>query len=68
MGTRRILTYSTYCVMITASFLIKQILRRQAIAKMWRSMGSNNNLQIRNSIVDFLVFTRDAGDEGIEVR
>ena len=25
-------------------------------------------LQIRNSTVDFLVFTRDAGDEGIEVR
>ena len=27
-----------------------------------------NKLQIRNSTVDFLVFTRDANDEGIEVR
>lgn len=26
------------------------------------------NFQIRNSIVDFLVFTRDAGEDGIEVR
>lgn len=26
------------------------------------------NLQIRNSTVDFLVFTRDAGEDGIEVR
>ena len=25
-------------------------------------------IQIRNSTVDFLVFTRDAGDDGIEVR
>lgn len=25
-------------------------------------------IQIRNSTVDFLVFTRDAGEEGIEVR
>lgn len=24
--------------------------------------------QIRNSTVDFLVFTRDSGEEGIEVR
>lgn len=28
----------------------------------------NNKLQIRNSAVDFLVFTRDAGENGIEVR
>ena len=28
----------------------------------------NKELQIRNSTVDFLVFTRDAHDEGIEVR
>ncbi|SDA23016.1 Uncharacterized conserved protein [Ruminococcus sp. YE71] len=28
----------------------------------------NNKLQIRNSTVDFLVFTRDAADDGIEVR
>lgn len=28
----------------------------------------NNKLQIRNSTVDFLVFTRDAGENGIEVR
>ena len=27
-----------------------------------------NKIQIRNSTVDFLVFTRDAGDDGIEVR
>ena len=31
------------------------------------SQGSNK-LQIRNSTVDFLVFTRDAHEEGIEVR
>lgn len=28
----------------------------------------DNKLQLRNSTVDFLVFTRDAGDDGIEVR
>lgn len=28
----------------------------------------NNKMQIRNSTVDFLVFTRDAGEDGIEVR
>ena len=28
----------------------------------------NDRLQIRNSTVDFLVFTRDAGEDGIEVR
>ena len=28
----------------------------------------NRKLQIRNSTVDFLVFTRDAGEDGIEVR
>ena len=28
----------------------------------------NKQIQIRNSIVDFLVFTRDAKDDGIEVR
>lgn len=26
------------------------------------------DLQVRNSTIDFLVFTRDAGEEGIEVR
>lgn len=29
---------------------------------------ANDKLQIRNSTVDFLVFTRDASDDGIEVR
>ena len=29
---------------------------------------SENKLQIRNSTVDFLVFTKDAHEEGIEVR
>jgi hypothetical protein len=29
---------------------------------------SNKNLQIRNSTVDFLVFTQNAGEEGIDVR
>ena len=29
---------------------------------------SEHNLQIRNSTVDFLVFTKDAHEEGIEVR
>ena len=33
-----------------------------------KSAQSNNKLQIRNSTVDFLVFTRDAHEEGIEVR
>ena len=28
----------------------------------------SKKLQIRNSTVDFLVFTRDAGEDGIEVR
>ena len=31
-------------------------------------MAENNNLQIRNSTVDFLVFTKDAQEDGIEVR
>ncbi len=31
-------------------------------------MGEEKKLQIRNSTVDFLVFTRDAGESGIEVR
>ncbi len=31
-------------------------------------MTKNNTLQIRNSTVDFLIFTRDAREEGIEVR
>ncbi len=30
--------------------------------------NSNGNIQIRNSTVDFLVFTKDAHEEGIEVR
>ena len=33
-----------------------------------RSSFMNKELQIRNSTVDFLVFTRDAGEDGIEVR
>ena len=28
----------------------------------------NNTIQIRNGTVDFLIFTREAGDDGIEVR
>ena len=28
----------------------------------------SKELQIRNSTVDFLVFTRDTGEDGIEVR
>lgn len=31
-------------------------------------VSTNDKLQIRNSTVDFLVFTRDAKEEGIEVR
>lgn len=30
--------------------------------------AAGRNLQIRNSTVDFLVFTKDAGEDGIEVR
>ena len=30
--------------------------------------NKRNEIQIRNSTVDFLVFTRDAGEDGIEVR
>ena len=30
--------------------------------------NKKNEVQIRNSTVDFLVFTRDAGEDGIEVR
>lgn len=33
-----------------------------------RNAFMNKELQIRNSTVDFLVFTRDAGEDGIEVR
>lgn len=33
-----------------------------------KNTSPNNKLQIRNSTVDFLVFTRDAQEEGIEVR
>ena len=32
------------------------------------SNPQQNKLQIRNSTVDFLVFTNDAREEGIEVR
>lgn len=40
---------------------------RQMAEKKKPTQGSNK-LQIRNSTVDFLVFTRDAHEEGIEVR
>ena len=30
--------------------------------------SSDNKMQIRNSTVDFLVFTKDAHEDGIEVR
>ncbi len=33
-----------------------------------KSVPSSSKLQIRNSTVDFLVFTRDAHEDGIEVR
>ena len=33
-----------------------------------RNAFMSKELQIRNSTVDFLVFTRDAGEDGIEVR
>ena len=33
-----------------------------------RNTFMSKELQIRNSTVDFLVFTRDAGENGIEVR
>ena len=33
-----------------------------------RNTFMSKKLQIRNSTVDFLVFTRDAGEDGIEVR
>lgn len=32
------------------------------------SMKVDRKLQIRNSTVDFLVYTKDAGEDGIEVR
>ncbi len=32
------------------------------------TLNNKNNLQVRNSTVDFLVFTKDAHEEGIEVR
>ncbi len=31
-------------------------------------MGDSKTLQIRNSTIDFLTFTRQAGEESIEVR
>ena len=33
-----------------------------------RNAFMSKELQIRSSTVDFLVFTRDAGEDGIEVR
>ena len=33
-----------------------------------RNTFTSKELQIRNSTVDFLVFTRDAGEDGIEVK
>ena len=38
------------------------------MAEKKKPMQGSNKLQIRNSTVDFLVFTRDAHEEGIEVR
>lgn len=38
------------------------------MAEKRRTTQGSNKLQIRNSTVDFLVFTRDAHEEGIEVR
>lgn len=32
------------------------------------TIKKENKLQIRNSTVDFLVFTKDAKEDGIEVR
>ena len=40
---------------------------RKMKTKQTSSQG-DNSLQVRNSTVDFLVFTRDANEEGIEVR
>ena len=31
-------------------------------------MSKHNPLRIRNSTAEFLIFTRQAGDQGIEVR
>ena len=39
-----------------------------AVQKKVRNTFMSKELQIRNSTVDFLVFTRDAGEDGIEVR
>ena len=38
------------------------------MAEKINSSEGGNKLQIRNSTVDFLVFTREAHEEGIEVR
>ncbi len=39
------------------------------IMEIWiHSMKVDRKLQIRNSTVDFLVYTKDAGEDGIEVR
>jgi hypothetical protein len=40
----------------------------QKINKMNRQNGNNNKLQIRNSTAEFLVFTKQNGEDGIEVR
>ena len=34
---------------------------------MGKKFQDNSKLQIRNSTVDFLVFTRDANEDGIDV-
>ena len=38
------------------------------MAERKKNTSYNNRLQIRNSTVDFLVFTKDAHEDGIEVR
>ena len=42
--------------------------RDRKMAEKKKPTQGSNKLQIRNSTVDFLVFTRDAHEEGIEVR
>ena len=47
-------------------------MKKKFFANLWLTFHSwscmSKELQIRNSTVDFLVFTRDAGEDGIEVR
>lgn len=58
--------YRTSTVYQTRIALCKCVMAHQDKENEIEAAG--RKLQIRNSTVDFLVFTKDAGEDGIEVR